>query len=314
VSEHRTLHTLDIAAPPEVVYGLIEDVSRWPVIFGPTVHVRSLERDSTTERFQLWATVAGEVKTWTSRRVHDKARLRIDFRQERSQPPIASMGGTWEFQPLDGGGCRVLLHHDFTATDESVVEGLIEAVNVNSERELAATARVAELGHPVEDLIFTFEDVLTLPGKAADVFTFIDRADLWPDRLPHVGRVELTETKRGIQDMEMETVTSDGSSHTTRSIRLCFPNEQIVYKQLVPPALLIGHSGAWEMTERDGETVVVARHMVAIQPTAIPKILGPGKDVADASEFLRGALGANSRTTLTHAGEYAEARRTEIRQ
>lgn len=311
MSEHWSLHTRDIAAPPEVVYGLIEDVGRWPVIFEPTVRVRYLERGATTERFQLWATVGGEVKTWTSRRTHDKAGRRIEFRQERSQPPIASMGGAWEFRPLDGGGCRVLLHHGFTATDERAVDGLIEAVNANSERELAATARVAELGHPPEDLIFTFEDEVLLPGTAADVFTFIDRADLWPDRLPHVSRVDLTETVRGIQDMEMETVTSDGGSHTTRSIRLCFPDELIVYKQLVPPALLIGHSGAWEMTERDGGTAVVARHMVAVQPMAITKVLGPGKGVADAREFLRDALGTNSRTTLAHAGEYAEARRKE---
>src|SRR5918999_4423238 len=105
--------------------------------------------------------------------------------------------------------------------------------------------------------------------------------------------------------MEMETTTADGSSHTTRSIRLCFPPDQIVYKQLVPPDLLLGHSGSWQLRKRDGGDVATARHAVVINPDAVTGVLGPGRTPADARAFVRDALGKNSRATMTHASASA---------
>jgi hypothetical protein len=109
--------------------------------------------------------------------------------------------------------------------------------------------------------------------------------------------------------MEMDTVTADGSAHTTRSIRVCLPYESIVYKQLVPPALLLGHSGAWTFEDTADGAVVTAEHTVAIDPAAVAGVLGEGATIARAREFLRSALGANSRTTLAHAGAFAASRR-----
>ncbi|MFC9846833.1 aromatase/cyclase [Streptomyces sp. NPDC060223] len=298
--EHRVVHTFKVAAPARRLYELVALAEHWPAVFEPTVHVRILERGPGTERFQIWASVAGQVKTWTSRRTLDPDALRVTFRQERSQPPIASMGGSWEFRD-DGRITEVVLTHDFAAVDEAALPGLRAALDANSERELSALARLAERQHPVEELLFTFEDTLEVPS-AADAYAFIDRSDLWPDRLPHVAKVTLTEEapgagSPGVQDMTMETVTADGSTHTTRSVRLCLPGESIVYKQLVPPALLSGHSGAWLF---DGNAVT-ARHTVLIDPARIEEVLGKGKTVADARAYLREALGANSRATLSHA-------------
>lgn len=104
-----------------------------------------------------------------------------------------------------------------------------------------------------------------------------------------------------VQDMTMETVTTDGGTHTTRSIRLCVPARSIVYKQLVPPALLSGHCGAWTF----GEDTVTARHTVAIDPARVEEVLGKGATVADARTHLREVLGANSRATLRHAAAAA---------
>jgi aromatase len=105
--------------------------------------------------------------------------------------------------------------------------------------------------------------------------------------------------------MEMDTVTADGSAHTTRSIRLCTAPERIIYKQLLPPALLHGHSGRWDFFAHPEGTRVRATHTVAIKPEAIAGILGPDADLAGAREYLRTALGANSRATLSHAGAHA---------
>lgn len=299
----RLVHARTVAAPPGVVYGVVADVTRWPVIFGPTVHVRHLERTADEERFRMWAFVNGAVKTWVSRRTLDRAQLSIRFEQERAQAPAVSMAGRWVFRSLPGDRTEVILEHQLTATgdDPDAIRLLTDAVNRNSPDELAALSRIAEIGHPVEQVVFSFEDSVPVDGSAADACRFVERSDLWPGLLPHVSRVILREEQPGIQDMEMDTVTADGSTHTTRSVRLCFPGEAIVYKQLMPPAMLLGHSGSWSF----GDRAVTARHMVAVDPAVMRSQLGPATTVADSRAYVREALGANSRTTLAHAGRRA---------
>ncbi|MET8833204.1 aromatase/cyclase [Micromonospora sp. NPDC004540] len=308
---HRTEHTLTVAAPARVLYDLAADVTRWPAIFAPTVHVRHLDRSGSGERFQLWALVGDEVKTWTSRRGLDAAGLRISFRQERSQPPIASMSGEWIFRELAPDRTEITLVHEFTAVDDDPeqVRWIRAALDGNSPVELAALARIATTGHPVEDVVFTFTDRVTLDGAAADAYDFVDRCDLWPRRLPHVDRVVLRDIGPGLQDLEMDTVTEDGATHTTRSVRVCTPPGRIVYKQRVPPRLLLGHSGRWLFADTEQGAVVTAEHTVAIDPARVGEVLGEGATLADARDFIRSALGRNSRTTLAHAGSYAAARR-----
>jgi aromatase len=190
------------------------------------------------------------------------------------------------------------------------LDAVTTAVDHNSEKELTALGCLAQSGHPVTDLVFSFEDTVQLDGAAADAYQFVYRSDKWPQRLPHVSRVVLRDEPPGIQDMEMDTRTADGTTHTTRSIRLCFATERIIYKQLVPPTLLFGHSGGWTFTDGSDGAMATARHTVVINPVAIPKVLGKNRTLADAREFLRTALGANSRTTLMHAGAYAQSRIT----
>src|SRR5512143_3443287 len=298
---HRTEHTLTAAAPGRVLYDLAADVTRWPAVFAPTVYAHHLARGDRDERFQLWALVGGEVKTWTSRRMHDPDGLRITFAQERPAAPIASMGGAWIFRELGDGRTESVLAHEFsTVDDDEAVARIHAALDRNSLVELAALARVAEAGHPVADVVFTFTDVVPVAGPATDVYEFVYRSDLWPQRLPHVSRVVLRENEPGIQDMEMDTVTEDGRTHTTRSIRVCLPHERIVYKQLVPPQLLLGHSGWWAFEDTGDGTVVTAEHTIAINPAMVSEVLGEGATLADAREFLRSALGRNSRATLAH--------------
>jgi ribosome-associated toxin RatA of RatAB toxin-antitoxin module len=304
----RRLHSTRIAAPAERVYGLIADVTRWPAVFGPTVHVEHLERSDTEERFRIWATVNGSVANWTSRRRLDPVGLRVTFEQERSQPPVASMGGEWSFRAAGDGGCELTLDHHFAAVDNDpvAIEWINAALDRNSEAELAALRRIAELGLPTDEVLFAFEDTVATYGRATDVYEFIRRGDLWPLRLPHVERATMTETEDGVQDLTMVTRTSDGATHTTQSTRICLPGKRLAYKQHRMPALLLGHSGQWTCAD-DG--TLTARHLVAVNPAAVADVLGPDKTLADARGFLRDALGENSRATLTYAREYAEERR-----
>ncbi|MGW4093995.1 aromatase/cyclase [Nocardia sp. NPDC004750] len=291
-------HSRVVQAAPDVVYGLVADVTRWPVIFEPSVLVRHLHRGQDEERFRLWATVGGAVKNWTSRRVLDAEQRRIVFEQERSQAPIASMGGGWSFREIGPGATKVTLDHHFAVVDGADAAQVAASVDRNSVVELAALARVAELGHPVDEVIHTFEDTVTLECSSAAAYDFVYHSERWPEQVPHVGRIELTEDAEGVQLMEMDTVTAGGIPHTTKSIRVCVPGERIDYKQLVPPAILFGHSGAWEFAEGPDGAVVTARHTVAINPEAAREILGANTDLADARAYLTEALSANSRNTL----------------
>ena len=300
-------HTKVVQAPPEVVYDLVADVTKWPVIFAPSVLVRHLHRGPDEERFRLWATVNGEVKNWTSRRVLDAAQRRIVFEQERSQAPIASMGGGWSFREIDSGTTKVILDHRFTVVDGADPDLVAGAVDRNSETELAALARIAELGHPVDDVVHTFEDAVPLDISAAKAYDFIYHSERWPEHVPHVGRIELDEDADGVQLMEMDTVTAGGIAHTTKSVRVCVTDERIDYKQLLPPDMLFGHSGAWEFADAPDGAVVTARHTVAINPVAAREILGADTDLADARAYLTEALSTNSRNTLLCAVRYAES-------
>ncbi|WP_037568456.1 aromatase/cyclase [Phaeacidiphilus oryzae] len=298
-------HTRLVAAPAEDIYRIIADVTLWPVVFGPTVDVRHLARSERSERFQLWAVVGGEVNTWISRRELDPVARTVEFRQERTHPPITAMAGRWSLQPLRDGRTEVRLDHAFSVADAGAEATIRAAVDRNSAEELAALGRIAELGHPVDRVVDTFSDTVLVKGSPEEAYEFIRRSDLWPGRLPHVARVDLVEDAAGVQRMEMDTVTGDGAAHTTRSVRICRGPSEIAYKQLLPPTMLLGHSGRWTFTAVDAGARVTATHTVAIDPAAAREALGGERGLDEVREHLRAALGGNTRATLAKAGAFA---------
>lgn len=310
---HREVeHEITVNAPAAAVYRLIAEVENWPRIFPPTVFVDHVERSDKEERIRIWATANGAAKNWTSRRVLDPEALRIEFRQEVSAPPVAAMGGTWVIEPVSGTESRIRLLHDYRAIDDDP-EGLAwidEAVDRNSRSELAALKTNVELVvGSSEELLLSFSDTVRIDGSAKDAYDFINEAHLWKDRLPHVARVSLEEETPGLQILEMDTLTKDGSSHTTKSVRVTFPHSRIVYKQITLPALMTLHTGYW-LFEDDGDGVsATSQHTVVINTANITKILGADAGVAEARTFVQNALSTNSRATLGHAKDYAEGRR-----
>ncbi|MFJ3808407.1 aromatase/cyclase [Streptomyces sp. NPDC090073] len=303
-------HEITVAAPAEAVYRLIAEVQNWPRIFPPTIYVDHVEQDGDTERIRIWATANGEAKNWTSRRILDRENLRIEFRQEVSTPPVAAMGGTWIIESLSATESRVRLLHDYRAVDDDP-EGLAwidEAVDRNSRSELAALKKNVELAHAAEDLTFSFEDTVHIAGSAKDVYDFINEADRWSERLPHVATVRLTEDTPGLQTLEMDTRAKDGSTHTTKSYRVTFPHRRIAYKQVTLPALMTLHTGYWTFADTETGVAASSQHTVTINTANIARILGEDATVEDARTFVRDALSTNSRATLGHAKDYAEAR------
>jgi aromatase len=310
IRTHDMVHETTVSAPARAVYDLIADVSSWPHVFGPTVHVERSALGPDEERLLMWAVANDEVRSWTSLRRLDPERLRITFRQEKSPAPLLHMGGTWELEPLSENTTRVLLHHDFrTVHDDPAEVALVErAVDRNSVAELAALKRVAELGESYGDLVLSFEDSVTIDAPAALVYDFLRRAGDWPSRLPHVVRLELTEPAPDLQTMTMDTRGPDGSVHTTTSVRVCFPHDRIVYKQTGTPPIMAAHTGRWTLLPTAAGVEVVSQHTVVIRPERVLEVLGADGTVAGARELIRRALGTNSSTTLRHAKTAAEAR------
>ncbi|MFF4743732.1 MULTISPECIES: aromatase/cyclase [unclassified Streptomyces] len=307
----RVRHSVTVKAPAEAVFALIADVERWPYVFPPTVHAERLELTGSDERIRLWALANGEVKTWTSRRNLDRDRLSVRFRQEITQPPVAAMGGEWVLEPRSERETLVVLHHDYRAVgdDPEGLRWIRQAVDRNSRAELDRLRGAAELDGGIEELTLSFDDSVRIRGAIGDVYAFLADAARWPERLPHVARLELREDVAGIQEMEMDTRTADGTTHTTRSVRVCFPEHRIVYKQTVVPAAMAGHTGEWLLREQpDGTVLATSRHVVLVDRAGVAKVLGDQATVDEAKTIIRTALGKNSRTTLEHARTYAEER------
>lgn len=311
----RTEHSITVDAPAADVYRLLSDVSQWPTIFPPTIHAEQAERiGEREERIRIWATANGEMRTWTSRRALDPAALRIDFRVEVVKDPVASMGGTWIVEPSGAAAVTtVRLLHDFRAVgdDPEKLAWVQKAVDSNSTVELAGLKETLEttVGARREQT-FSFADSVTIDGAAEDVYEFIDRADLWTQRLPHVARAVLTE-ESGAQILEMDTRAPDGSTHTTKSARICFPHQRIIYKQTTLPALMNLHAGEWTFAPdpaRPGSVLATSHHTVRIAQERITEVLGADADLAKARTLVRETLGANSMITLQHAKQFAESR------
>ncbi|MCU1641949.1 MAG: bifunctional cyclase or dehydrase [Nocardia sp.] len=303
----QTEHAIEVAAPAATVYRLLAEVENWPQLFPPTIFADYLDNNEREQRIRIWATAGEGVKHWVSRRVLDPERRRIEFRQEVSSAPIAAMGGTWIVDTLPDDRSHVRLLHDYRAVAADKLSWIDEVVDRNSRTELAALKRNIELGDAGADSAFSFEDTVEVQGAAEDVFGFISDAQLWPERLPHVAGVELTEPGPGMQSLAMDTVAIDGSQHRTMSYRIVFPHHKIAYKQITMPALMTLHTGYWTVRPHERGVSVSSQHSVVVNTDNIAAVLGPDADLTSAKAYVQRALSTNSLATLRHAKQYAEA-------
>ncbi len=294
-------HTIDVPASPDRVYQIIADVTQWPVCFPPTVHAERVSGTERAERIRIWAVANDSLRTWESDRKLDPVARTVAFEQTRTSPPVAVMRGLWRIEPR-GDGSAVTLEHTYAASSADGLPAIDAAVDRNSRSELDALSRAITM----EPLVF--DDTEVIPGSVDQVYAFVNECDQWPHRLPHVSRVDLTEETPGLQLMEMDTRSPDGSVHTSRSWRVCSPSSKITYKQVKAPGIMSVHNGEWTFRPVPGGSVrATSRHTVVIDRE---KLAAMGdKAPPDPAQAVRDALGANSRATLRAAKDYLE--RTE---
>jgi C7-C12 aromatase (ARO/CYC) len=306
----REVVTLDVTVPatPETVYGIVADLSSWPQYHPPAIHAEVCHRDVSGVLVQHWAVVdRTTVRTWKARWQFDPGSHRIRFAHETPPAPLLALDGEWAFDAEPGNTCRVTLRHtlSYAPGDGERARDLAASVARNTQ-ELLETARdTATRRAELRSLVLSFEDTVYIAGSVRDAYAFLYEAGAWPDRLPHVFRLDLEETTPGIQFFDMQTKAPDGSMHTTRSVRICRPHHLIVYKQTVLPALLDAHTGHWSLLETPEGVLASARHTVTIKRSALG-LLGADATLQDARRYLRRSLSTHSVRNLHLTKDYAE--------
>lgn len=307
---HRTSYTVDVAAPAGVVYGLIADTTQWPLFMPPSLHVERLDFDGTLDRFHMWVTANGAVRSWLSRRTLDAQSRRIDFRQETPAAPALAMGGSWTVDSRGPERSRLTLVHDFTVAADRPgdADWVRHATDTNSRADLAQLKETAERWKRLDELLLTVEEDVRIKGPAELVYDFLYGVADWPGRVPHVLRLGVTEDVPGVQLLRTDSLAADGSIHSTESVRICFPYAgRIVYKQTRTPILFAAHTGEWAVTPDATGTTAVSRHSVLLREEAIEHVLGRGADTGQARAYVREALARTSATTLNLVKRHAES-------
>lgn len=114
----RSTLSIDVQAPPEVVFSLARDLERWPALLPHYLRVRALERHAdgslVAEMLAVRAFVPviglGLPIVWRARTWNEPATRRLRFVHRGGA--TAGMEVTWRIEPLPGG-CRVSIDHDF---------------------------------------------------------------------------------------------------------------------------------------------------------------------------------------------------------
>ncbi|MFD5818718.1 SRPBCC family protein [Streptomyces sp. NPDC127038] len=333
--KHSARLTAPVAAPAGVVYGLLADAPRWPVLLPSYIHVERVDSSRDGDSLRLWQLRPGpgrhsqgrhgqgsesgqgsqggqgQVRSVFARRVLRPRERRIDFDLRDPLLPDAPAHGSWNVSPESSGRCLVTLCQEQPAAPGQTRETLQEQVR----GELAAVAEAAERWDCLDELLLAFEDSLYVQGSPEIVYDFLYRIADWADLVPHVEYAEVTEDRPGVQNTLLHTSDPDtGDTTVTRAVRLCFPAAgRIVHRATLAPDPLAAHYGEWSL-EPDAQGVRVTHtHQVLLRESAVHDVLGPGALPVDARRHVRERLGRASTETLTLARWHAESALRRLR-
>ncbi len=262
-----------MTAPAAAVYRLIAEVENWPRIFPPTVYVDHVERRRAARadpdlghRQRRGQELDLAAACWTPRGCGSSSARRSPRHRWR---PWAAPGS---IEPVSQGECRVRLLHDYRAVDDDPEAPRLDRAGGGPQQPVRAGRAQGSVGaghRPADDLMLSFEDTVRIDGAAKDVYDFINEAQLWKERLPHVVRVALTE------DDPRPADPGDGhpdqgrlDAHHQVGTRV-LPAPQIVYKQITLPALMTLHTGYWLLADAGDGVAATSQHTVVINAANI---------------------------------------------
>ncbi|MFF4934206.1 SRPBCC family protein [Streptomyces griseofuscus] len=270
---HAEEHT-PVAASSATVYGILSEMTAWPLLLPYVVHAEPLPRCAghvPGTRTRIWAVQDGRFACWVSRRRYDTRRRRIDFACTTAEG--AAGEGAWTVTPDGDGRCVLRVRHRLGPVPAGVMAPLLRAVR-----------RRAEERERGELTVSRFSQETPLQGPPEVALDFLHRAENWPGRAGEV--VQAAEVEEPVPGTQLLTLRTP-HGRTVRSARLCFPHAgRLVHRQTssggVPGAA--GHTGEWSVLPGARGAVLRARHTVLLHHP--PGAAAPG-DVA--GELARAA-------------------------
>ncbi|MGW7823523.1 SRPBCC family protein [Streptomyces puniciscabiei] len=302
---HSAQQTVSVAAPADVVYGLLADTPRRPVLLPALVHTERIDFDGAQENLRLWRLRHGQVSSALARRVLQPRERRITFELQDALLPGAPTSGLWSVAPDGADRCLLTLHQERAAgpwENSGALESDVRA-------ELAALRDAAEHWHRLDELLLSFEDSVYVPGSPELVYDFLYRITDWAELVPHVEWVEVTEDRPGVQMTVLHTCAPEtGQTLVSEAVRLCFPAAgRIVHKETVTPDPVAAHYGEWYLEPDETGVRVVSVHHVMLRESAVEAVLGGGALLVDARRYVREWLGRSSTEVLSLARWHAES-------
>ncbi|MFH8342757.1 SRPBCC family protein [Streptomyces sp. AM6-12] len=302
---HSAQRTVSVAAPAGVVYGLLADSPRWPVLLHPFVHVERIDFDGTEENLRLWRLRDGRVSSVSARRVLRPQERRIEFEARDDLLPGAPTSGVWSVAPDGTDRCLLTLRQERPAgpwEDSRTLESDVLS-------DVVSLREAAERWDRLDELLLSFEDSVYVCGSPELVYDFLYRVGDWAELLPHVDRAEVTEDQPGVQATVLHTWAPEtGETLVSEAVRLCFPAAgRIVHKETVTPDPVAAHYGEWYLEPDETGVRVVSLHHVMLRESAVEAVLGGGALLVDARRHVREWLGRSSTETLDLARWHAES-------
>ncbi|MFI9754714.1 SRPBCC family protein [Streptomyces collinus] len=309
---HSARRTVPVTAPAHVVYGMLADAPRWPVLLPSYVHVERMDFDGAGETLLAWEFEDGRVRSSRLRRTLRPQARSVDFVQEDPAWPGDTVAGSWSVEPDGAERSLVTLRHEaphpFTAAGP-------DGLGADVEERLARLREAAERWDRLDELLLAFEERLRVDGPAELVYDFLYRVEDWPELIPHVDDSSVREDRPGTQVVVLDTGATDagptagsGEASGSETVRLCFPHAgRIVFKETAPPGPIAAHSGEWSLVPDETGLTVVCAHRVLLREESVEPTLGAGALPVDARRHVRERLGRESRETLRLAKWHAES-------
>ena len=302
---HCAQRTVPVAAPAGVVYGLLADAPRWPVLLPSFVHVERIDFDGAEESLRLWRLRHGRVCSVLARRVLRPGQRRVEFELQEALPAGAPTSGVWSVAADGADRCLLTLRQE-RRRGPGEAAGALEG-EVSSE--LAALREAAERWERLDELLLSFEDSVYVGGSPEVVYDFLYRIGDWVELVPDVEWAEITEDRPGVQLTVLHTCDPQtGQTLVSEGVRLCFPAAgRIVHKETVTPDPVAAHYGEWYLEPDASGVRVVCVHQVLLQESAVEAVLGGGALLVDARRSVREWLGRSSTEALNLARWHAES-------
>lgn len=149
------------------------------------------------------------------------------------------------------------------------------------------------------------EAALEINCQAEEAYKAIYEMDKWPEKLPHVKRIEVLYNDGIYQEFLMD-VESNTEMIQVRSIRRCVPYEEITFFQPTPPKFLSHHCGGWSFHKIETGCCVKTWHQWNLESKKA-KELFPPKDNITTEERIANLLRSHAELALATWKDRIEA-------